>query len=130
MRFIIQMKNAQLINKAFVLDNSEMIYRKTVVEMCIRDSSFGDSKTNSAALAQILAKDYNKAKNTLANVERPDAYTDYCLLYTSWIKHKINPRIIPEIAPKREIRRPANKNIREISLSLAPRLRNVTTSSF
>ena len=40
-------------------------------------NSFGDSKTNSAALAQILAKDYNKAKNTLANVERPDAYTDY-----------------------------------------------------
>ena len=42
-------------------------------------NSFGDSKTNSAALAQILAKDYNKAKNTLANVERPDAYTDYLM---------------------------------------------------
>lgn len=40
-------------------------------------SAFGDSKTNSAALAQILAKDYNKAKNTLNNVERPDAYTSY-----------------------------------------------------
>ena len=40
-------------------------------------NSFGDAKTNSAALAQILAKDYNKAKNTLANVTRPDAYTDY-----------------------------------------------------
>ena len=62
------------------------------LQMCIRDSlyiaqgqyeravnSFGDSKTNSAALAQILAKDYNKAKNTLANVERPDAYTDYLM---------------------------------------------------
>ena len=32
-------------------------------------NSFGDAKTNSAALAQILAKDYNKAKNTLAGVE-------------------------------------------------------------
>jgi len=42
-------------------------------------SSFGDAKTNSAALAQILAKDYNKAKNTLSNIERPDAYTDYLL---------------------------------------------------
>ena len=42
-------------------------------------NSFGVSKTNSAALAQILAKDYNKAKNTLANVERPDAYTDYLM---------------------------------------------------
>ena len=35
MRFIIQMKNAQLINKAFVLDNSEMIYRKTVVDIIL-----------------------------------------------------------------------------------------------
>ena len=42
-------------------------------------NSFGDSKTNSAALAQILAKDYNKAKNTLANIEKPDAYTDYLM---------------------------------------------------
>ncbi|GAE83834.1 immunoreactive 53 kDa antigen PG123 [Bacteroides reticulotermitis JCM 10512] len=42
-------------------------------------NSFGDTKTNSAALAQILAKDYNKAKNTLASVEKPDAYTDYLM---------------------------------------------------
>lgn len=42
-------------------------------------NSFGDAKTNSAALAQILAKDYNKAKSTLANVEKPDAYTDYLM---------------------------------------------------
>ena len=40
-------------------------------------NSFGDTKSNSAALAQILAKDYNKANNTLANVVKPDAYTDY-----------------------------------------------------
>ena len=41
--------------------------------------AFGDTKTNSAALAQILAKDYNKAKNTLAAVKNPDAYTDYLM---------------------------------------------------
>lgn len=41
--------------------------------------AFGDVKTNSAALAQILAKDYNKAKNTLAAVKNPDAYTDYLM---------------------------------------------------
>lgn len=29
------MKNAQLINKAFVLDNSGMIYRKTVVDIIL-----------------------------------------------------------------------------------------------
>lgn len=40
-------------------------------------NSFGSAKTNSAALAQILAKDYNKAKSTLDAVENPDAYTDY-----------------------------------------------------
>lgn len=40
-------------------------------------NSFGDVKTNSAALAQILAKDYNKANTTLANIAKPDAYTDY-----------------------------------------------------
>lgn len=42
-------------------------------------NAFGDIKTNSAALAQILAKDYNKAKNTLAGVDTPDAYTDYLM---------------------------------------------------
>ena len=42
-------------------------------------SAFGDTKSNSAALAQILAKDYNKAKNTLSSVKNPDAYTDYLM---------------------------------------------------
>ena len=42
-------------------------------------SAFGNTKSNSAALAQILAKDYNKAKNTLASVEKPDAYTEYLM---------------------------------------------------
>ena len=41
--------------------------------------AFGDTKTNSAALAQILAKDYNKAKSTLSAVKNPDAYTDYLM---------------------------------------------------
>ena len=40
-------------------------------------NAFGDAKTNSAALAQILAKDYNKGKSTLAAVANPDGYTDY-----------------------------------------------------
>ena len=42
-------------------------------------AAFGDTKTNSAALAQIMAKDYNKAKNTLSAVKNPDAYTDYLM---------------------------------------------------
>ena len=54
--------------------------------------AFGDSKSNNAALAQILTKDYSKAKQTLAGISTPDATTYYlmavlgartCLLYTS-----------------------------------------------
>ena len=38
---------------------------------------FGDKKTNSAALAQLLAKDYDAASKTLDKVENADAITDY-----------------------------------------------------
>lgn len=41
--------------------------------------AFGDSKTNNAALAQILTKDYSKAKSTLAGINRPDATTYYLM---------------------------------------------------
>jgi Flp pilus assembly protein TadD len=40
-------------------------------------SAFGETKSNAAALAQIMAEDYTAAKNTLAGVETPDAYTYY-----------------------------------------------------
>lgn len=40
-------------------------------------NAFGNAKTNSAALAQILTSDYNKAKSTLEGVENKDAYTSY-----------------------------------------------------
>jgi tetratricopeptide (TPR) repeat protein len=39
--------------------------------------AFGDNKTNNAALAQILVKDYAKANNTLDAVATPDAMTYY-----------------------------------------------------
>ncbi|MDE6629519.1 MAG: hypothetical protein K2K36_09150, partial [Muribaculaceae bacterium] len=39
--------------------------------------AFGNAKTNNAALAQILAKDYSKAKSTLAGITAPDALTYY-----------------------------------------------------
>ncbi len=41
--------------------------------------AFGDSKTNNAALAQILSKDYSKAKKTLASITTPDATTYYLM---------------------------------------------------
>jgi uncharacterized Rossmann fold enzyme len=42
-------------------------------------NAFGDAKTNSAAQAQILAKDYNKAKATLEAIKNKDAMTDYLM---------------------------------------------------
>ncbi len=41
--------------------------------------AFGNSKTNNAAVAQILAKDYSKAKTTLASIPAPDATTYYLM---------------------------------------------------
>ena len=42
-------------------------------------SSFGDAKTNNAALAQILNKDYSAARNTLSAIAAPDATTYYLM---------------------------------------------------
>lgn len=39
--------------------------------------AFGNAKTNNAALAQILSKDYSKAKTTLAGITAPNAMTYY-----------------------------------------------------
>ncbi len=41
--------------------------------------AFGNSATNNAALAQILTKDYSKAKNTLSAVKNPNATTYYLM---------------------------------------------------
>lgn len=42
-------------------------------------NSFGDSKSNNAALAQLLSKDYTKARATLSAIDTPDATTYYLL---------------------------------------------------
>ncbi|MDD2960539.1 MAG: hypothetical protein PHR45_00445 [Muribaculaceae bacterium] len=41
--------------------------------------AFGNTKSNNAALAQILTKDYSAAKNTLSAIATPDATTYYLL---------------------------------------------------
>ncbi len=41
--------------------------------------AFGDTKSNNAALAQILAKNYSKAKSTLSAISKPDATTYYLM---------------------------------------------------
>ncbi|MCM1449257.1 MAG: hypothetical protein NC082_02850 [Clostridiales bacterium] len=41
--------------------------------------AFGNTKSNNAAVAQILAKDYNRAKSTLGAIATPDATTYYLM---------------------------------------------------
>lgn len=41
--------------------------------------AFGATKSNNAALAQILTKDYSKARSTLAGISNPDATTYYLM---------------------------------------------------
>lgn len=41
--------------------------------------AYGDTKSNNAALAQLLVRDYNKARQTLLAIENPDATTAYLL---------------------------------------------------
>lgn len=53
------------------------VYYLTTGDNAAAVKAFGSSKTNNAALAQILTKDYASAKNTLAAVANPDATTYY-----------------------------------------------------
>lgn len=41
--------------------------------------AFGNTKSNNAAVAQILTKDYNRAKSTLGAIANPDATTYYLM---------------------------------------------------
>ncbi|MCM1076226.1 MAG: tetratricopeptide repeat protein [Bacteroides sp.] len=41
--------------------------------------AFGNDKSNNAALAQLLSKDYSKAKSTLSAIQNPDATTYYLM---------------------------------------------------
>lgn len=53
------------------------VYYLATGELAKANTAFGDSKTNNAALAQILSKDYAAAKQTLASIANPDATTYY-----------------------------------------------------
>lgn len=52
--------------------------------------AFGDSRSNNAALAQILTKDYSKAKQTLAGISAPDATTYYLMAVLGARTHNEN----------------------------------------
>jgi tetratricopeptide (TPR) repeat protein len=53
------------------------VYYLTQGDVSRAESVFGDTKTNNAALAQILNKDYTTARTTLSSIANPDATTYY-----------------------------------------------------
>ncbi|MDE7410795.1 MAG: hypothetical protein K2M94_02005 [Paramuribaculum sp.] len=53
------------------------VYYLTQGDNAAAVKAFGSSKTNNAALAQILTKDYSAAKSTLSGISAPDATTYY-----------------------------------------------------
>lgn len=71
--------NEHLGAAAGVAENADAlgVYYLTQGEVNKANVAFGDAKTNNAALAKILAKDYNGARNVLSAVATPDATTYY-----------------------------------------------------
>lgn len=59
------------------LNDALGVYYLTQGDNAAAVKAFGNSKSNNAALAQILTKDYSAAKNTLAAVANPNATTYY-----------------------------------------------------
>ena len=53
------------------------VYYLTQGEVAKANTSFGSAKTNNAALAKILAKDYSAAQSILSSVPHPDGTTYY-----------------------------------------------------
>lgn len=53
------------------------VYYLTQGEVAKANTTFGNAKTNNAALAKILAKDYSAAQSILTSVPAPDATTYY-----------------------------------------------------
>ena len=71
--------NEQLGSAAGVPENADAlgVYYLMQGDVMKARTAFGDTKTNNAALAQILSKDYNAARQTLAAIPVPDATTYY-----------------------------------------------------
>ena len=59
------------------LKNATGTYYVATGDYAKAKSSFAGVNSNNAALSQIMNKEYNAAKNTLASVEKPDATTAY-----------------------------------------------------
>ena len=71
--------NESLGSAAGLPQNNEAlgVYYLSQGELAKANVAFGDNKSNNAALAQILSKDYTAAGKTLASIAHPDATTYY-----------------------------------------------------
>ena len=71
--------NESLGSAAGIPQNKEAlgVYYLSQGELSRANVAFGDTKSNNAALAQILSKDYAAASNTLSAISTPDATTYY-----------------------------------------------------
>ncbi len=61
------------------LNDALGVYYINQGEVATAKNTMAKSASNNAALAQILSKDYNAAKNTLVSIENPDATTYYLM---------------------------------------------------
>ncbi len=61
------------------LDEAMGVYYLKLGDNAAAVRAFGDTKSNNAAVAQILTKDYSKANETLTSIASPDATTYYLL---------------------------------------------------
>lgn len=61
------------------LNDALGVYYINQGEVATAKNTMAKSASNNAALAQILSKDYNAAKNTLVSIEKPDATTYYLM---------------------------------------------------
>ena len=64
------------------IDDALGVYYLQTGDVANAVRAFGDSKTNNAAVAQILNRDYAGAQRTLQTVAKPDAITYYLMAVT------------------------------------------------
>ena len=64
------------------IDDALGVYYLQTGDVANAVRAFGDSKTNNAAVAQILNRDYAGAQRTLQSVAKPDAITYYLMAVT------------------------------------------------
>lgn len=88
--------------------------------------AFGDTKSNNAALAQILAKNYSKAKTTLTSIQNPDATTYYLLAVLGARTNNesmVNSNLAQAVKLDRSLAQKAEKDLEFANYNIASAIR-------